>query len=92
MRYASVLWIMLAVLFVHATKAESKGPQRHSINEKRPQANAGDEVCEQVRVIGSRLAVKRVCMTRLEWEEKKTLDRDFIQRIQFPMGGLRDGG
>ena len=48
-------------------------------------------ICERVPVIGSRLDSKKVCMTRLEWQEKKTLDREFIDRVQFPMGGLRDG-
>jgi hypothetical protein len=44
-----------------------------------------------VTVIGTRLGSKKVCMTRLEWQEKKLLDREFIDRVQFPMGGLRDG-
>ena len=32
-------------------------------------------VCEKITVIGSRLAVKRVCATRAEWAERRRLDR-----------------
>ena len=89
MQNGSILWIALAALFLNSAKAESREPRQPSINKKR--ADAGDVICERVTVIGSRLAVKKVCMTRLEWQEKKTLDREFIERVQLPMGGLRDG-
>jgi hypothetical protein len=40
-------------------------------------------VCEKSEVIGSRLAVKRVCMTRHEWAERRRLDRQEIDRAQI---------
>ena len=39
-------------------------------------------VCEKIEVIGSRLAVKKVCMTRAEWAERRQQDRDEIDRAQ----------
>ena len=89
MHERSVLWIALAAFSATSATAASQEPRQSSTTKKR--ADAGDVVCERVTVLGSRLAAKRVCMTRLEWQEKKTLDREFIERAQFPMGGLRDG-
>jgi hypothetical protein len=40
-------------------------------------------VCEKQEVLGSRLAVKRVCMTRSEWAERRRDDRALIQRSQL---------
>jgi hypothetical protein len=40
-------------------------------------------VCQKQEVLGSRLAVKRVCMTRAEWAERRRDDRDLVQRSQL---------
>ena len=89
MQKGSVLCIALAALLASSASAASQEPRAPETSKKRP--DASDVICERVTVIGSRLAVKKVCMTRLEWQEKKLLDREFIDRVQFPMGGLRDG-
>ena len=39
-------------------------------------------VCEKITVLGSRLAVKRVCATRAEWAERRREDRDNLDRSQ----------
>lgn len=52
----------------------------------------GEIVCERVKQIGSRLISKRVCMTRLQWREQKTADREFTDGVQTQLGALRDGG
>ena len=46
-----------------------------------------EKVCESIPVIGSRLARKRVCATRAEWEEKKRLDREAVEQAQKQIGG-----
>lgn len=55
------------------------------------QARAGydpnEKVCESIPVIGSRLARKRVCASRAEWEEKKRLDREAVEQAQRQIGG-----
>jgi hypothetical protein len=43
-------------------------------------------VCEKVEVIGSRLASKRVCMTRVQWAEQKRLNREEIDKAQRQRG------
>jgi len=39
-------------------------------------------ICEEEEVLGSRLATKRVCMTRAEWAEQQRTDRALIDRSQ----------
>lgn len=39
-------------------------------------------ICEDEEVLGSRLATKRVCMTRAQWAERQRNDRDLTQRSQ----------
>jgi hypothetical protein len=43
-------------------------------------------VCEKIEVLGSRVATKRVCMTRAEWAERKRLQRMELDRAQVNRG------
>jgi hypothetical protein len=40
-------------------------------------------ICERQKVLGSRLAARRVCMTRAEWAEQRNSDRDLVQNSQL---------
>ena len=54
---------------------------------KPPKARNMDEVvCEKSESIGSRLATKKVCMTRAQWEEARRLDRQEVDRAQIMRG------
>jgi hypothetical protein len=44
------------------------------------------KICEKVSVIGSRLATKRVCMTRAEWDQAQLQDRQDLERVQTSRG------
>jgi len=46
-------------------------------------ANANEVVCEKVEITGSRLAVKRVCMTRAEWADRRQQDRSATEKAQI---------
>ena len=55
-------------------------------NEVRPAKKKSDPnevVCEKQEVLGSRLAVRRVCRTRSEWAEQRQVDRDLVNRTQL---------
>jgi hypothetical protein len=55
-----------------------------------PAANAADpneKICENIVPVGSRLAKKRVCATRAEWEERRRLDRQAVEQAQKLIGG-----
>src|SRR5687768_11611037 len=41
-----------------------------------------ERICEKMIVTGSRLASKKVCMTRAQWDERRRGDRDAIERAQ----------
>ncbi len=41
-----------------------------------------ERVCEKIIVTGSRLASKKVCMTRAQWAERQRDDRDAVERAQ----------
>ena len=47
---------------------------------KTPDPN--EKVCESIRMIGSRLAVKRICATRAEWADRRRQERDVIDQAQ----------
>ena len=44
-------------------------------------------ICEKQAVSGSRLAIKRVCMTAAEWEVRKREDRQAIEKGQMQAKG-----
>lgn len=39
-------------------------------------------ICENQTVIGSRLAVKRKCLTRAQWEEHRLATKDAVDSLQ----------
>lgn len=41
-----------------------------------------ERYCETITMIGSRLAKKKFCGTRAEWEDKKLQDRKIVEQIQ----------
>ena len=52
-----------------------------------------EKICEDIVVTGSRIAKKRFCGTRAEWEEKRMEDRKLIEEIQrSPCQVTRSGG
>lgn len=50
-------------------------------------ANPNEKICESIPEIGSRLAKKRVCATRAEWDERRRLDREAVEQAQRLIGG-----
>ena len=45
-------------------------------------SSANDRVCQDVKLTGSRLTVKRFCGTRAPWDDKRMQDRQEVERIQ----------
>ena len=41
-----------------------------------------EKVCEKVTIVGSRLATRKVCATRAEWEDYRRQDRDALDKAQ----------
>jgi invasion protein IalB len=49
-------------------------------------ADPNQVVCEKQEVTGSRLGTKRVCMTRAEWADLRSQDRQEIEKVQVRRG------
>ena len=50
-----------------------------------PNTSTGDpneRICETIPMIGSRLATKRFCGTRAEWDERRRQDREALDAAQ----------
>lgn len=58
-----------------------------SAQASKPEEDPNERVCEKQTVVGSRLAVRRVCATRAEWAEKRRLDREAIDKTQMSPNG-----
>jgi len=41
-----------------------------------------EKICQNITMIGSRIATKRFCGTRAEWAERKQQDRDALDAAQ----------
>lgn len=57
-----------------------------------PAAYDGDRIiCEKIKETGSRISAKKICMTKLQWEEKRRVDRQEMEDVQNrrtePSGG-----
>ncbi len=64
---------LLATAALAQTQPAQPQPQASSRNEK---------VCENIVVTGSRLATKRFCGTRAEWEDRRRQDREAVEAAQ----------
>lgn len=85
----TALLISPAMAFAQvAQQAQPKQPQQ-------PQAQAAQDpnqiVCEKQEVIGSRIATKKVCMTRGQWAEQQQSDRMETERVQTQRGCTKNG-
>jgi hypothetical protein len=75
---------VLALCSVSPAIAQSaKSEQTQSV--PATNTNVGDKnqkICEDITPIGSRLATKRFCGTRAEWEDRRRQDREAIENAQ----------
>jgi len=55
----------------------------------RPPADLNRMICERIKITGSRLGTRRICMTAAQWEDEKRETRQRVQQLQ--VRGRRDG-
>ena len=41
-----------------------------------------ERICENITLTGSRLATRRFCGTRAQWEERRRMDREAVEAAQ----------
>jgi hypothetical protein len=74
------LFVALALSLPAASPAQAMAGEKNA-----PQAAGEDpnqKVCENITLVGSRLAKKRVCATRAEWADRKLQDRQAVEKAQ----------
>jgi hypothetical protein len=75
------LAIASALMIVGSVSAQS--PVSAPPAQGKPKAGEPSEViCQKLEVIGSRLAVKKFCMTRSQWADSRLQDRQLVEKIQ----------
>lgn len=72
------LWA-LSVLILAAPAVAQTTPAQ----EKPKKGDPNEVICERQQELGSRLATRKVCMTRAQWEEQRRSDRDLVTRSQI---------
>ena len=50
------------------------------------QKDPNEVVCEKQKELGSRVATKRICMTRAQWAERRLTDRQEVEKAQINRG------
>jgi hypothetical protein len=67
---------MVALSFSATVHAQAGASQQR-------ESKANDRVCEDIIQTGSRIASKRFCGTRSEWDDRKRQDREAVERAQL---------
>ena len=80
-----------AALGTSPAAAQSQ-PQQPSQVTVPPAATPTDPViCEKEEVTGSRLATRKVCMTKSQWQDARSQDRMNLEKVQTQRG-MKSGG
>lgn len=86
MKLRSIMLVSAALAFSAGTTAAWAQSADQSTTTAVPQAKKAHDpnevVCQKIEEIGSRLATKRVCMTRAEWAEQQRQDRMDTDKAQ----------
>jgi hypothetical protein len=77
---AAVAAPLAACLLATAAFAQTKPAQ--SQQQQQQASSRNEKVCENIVVTGSRLATKRFCGTRAEWEDRRRQDREAVEAAQ----------
>ena len=84
--HTAVITAVLGALLALSAAAQ----ERHHGKDRAP-PDPNEMVCEKQEVLGSRLAVRRVCMTRAQWADRRAQDRQTIDRSQTQLCGAHGG-
>jgi hypothetical protein len=69
--------------------AAAPAPTTTTLPQQPPRTAAPDPnqvICEKQEVVGSRLAVRRVCKTRAQWADDRLQDRQEVEKVQIQRG------
>lgn len=81
---------MSALLLVAAATLMQAQPAPPAATARKAK-DPNEVVCEKIEILGTRLATKRICMTRREWAEQQAVDRQSIDRTQVQRACTNEG-
>jgi hypothetical protein len=85
MKLRSTLFLLAAVGGL-STSSIAQTTQALAGQAPKKALDPNEVVCEKQNVAGSRLATKRVCMTRAQWADLKSQDREEVEKVQVRRG------
>jgi hypothetical protein len=86
--------VSAASLLISPAVAVAQNAQQTPPTQQQPAKatdSASEIVCQKIEETGSRIASKRVCMTRSQWAEQERTDQQEIQRVQTQRGCTKNG-
>ena len=86
MRLHAILFLAAAVSGLPAGSLLAQTAQAPYNPAAKKALDPNEVVCEKQEILGSRLATKKVCMTRSQWADLKSQDRQEIERVQTRRG------
>jgi Ni/Co efflux regulator RcnB len=75
-----------AALAPSLTAAQTQPQQPARATAPTTAASSDPVICEKEEVTGSRLATRKVCMTRSQWEDARRQDRMNLEKTQTQRG------
>lgn len=78
----STLSLLLSVMAALSAVAAQSAADASAKSGKKSR-NPNEMICTSEPVLGSRLAKRRMCMTRSQWAERKNNDRALVERSQL---------
>ena len=85
---ASAFVAAVALAASSSAFAQQTEPMQNSAAATAKPADPNEVICEKQGETGSRLATKRVCMTRAQWADIKSQDRQETERVQVQRGAM----
>jgi hypothetical protein len=88
-----LILILVGTSLASAAGAQAQQPPTQAPVQADPASNGNpnEVVCERQSVIGTRLAHRKVCMTRSQWQDAKRQDREAVEKAQMQRG-MGSGG
>jgi hypothetical protein len=62
--------------------AQAPPAQAAAVQKQQPKSDLDRIVCERQEEIGSRLAIRKVCMTVRQWQEQRFVQRQDFEKVQ----------
>jgi hypothetical protein len=83
--------LLLGVSLASMAGAQAPQPQPSATAQPAARPDVSEVICERQSVIGSRLAHRKVCMTRSQWDDARRQDRQATEKVQTQRG-MDSGG